>query len=226
MPPLAVALALTAAFFHATWNLLLARARDRERGHRRGHGVRPDRGPADRPVRLALRGQAPSPMRSSRRSSSLPTSRCWRGPTSARNLSLIYPIARGLAPVFVLILGVVLLGSAPSQVQALGILIVGMGVILVRGLRAPASLVDAARAAVRHRPPPRSPRTRWSTSRASSTRIRSRTWLSWQLLAPGPRTREESPHAGACRGCGPPPRPLFSSGGLPWSLPMAWCLRH
>ena len=49
-------------------------------------------------------------------------------------LSFVYPIARGLAPVLVLIVGVLLLGTAASVGQATGVCAVGVGVLLVRGL--------------------------------------------------------------------------------------------
>ena len=52
------------------------------------------------------------------------------------DLSLVYPIARGTAPVLVL-LGAALAGSTLGPWQALGVLAVGGGVVLVRGLRGP-----------------------------------------------------------------------------------------
>jgi drug/metabolite transporter (DMT)-like permease len=50
-------------------------------------------------------------------------------------LSLVYPLARGLAPVLVLLVSVALLGASTSGAQAAGVLLVGLGVVLVRGLR-------------------------------------------------------------------------------------------
>ena len=49
-------------------------------------------------------------------------------------LSLVYPLARGGAPVFVL-LGALATGLVPSGREALGVLAVAAGVILVRGVR-------------------------------------------------------------------------------------------
>ncbi len=69
--------------------------------------------------------------------------------TSAYNraeMSLVYPIARGMAPVIVLIVSVVLLGVATSPAQAAGVALVGVGVILVRGLRGGARWSDVAMA--------------------------------------------------------------------------------
>lgn len=49
-------------------------------------------------------------------------------------LSLVYPLARGGAPVFVLI-GAAVTGVVPSAAEAVGIFAVAAGVVLVRGLR-------------------------------------------------------------------------------------------
>jgi drug/metabolite transporter (DMT)-like permease len=50
-------------------------------------------------------------------------------------LSLVYPVGRGVAPVLVLAAGVLILGASTSVTQAAGIGLVGIGVLLVRGLR-------------------------------------------------------------------------------------------
>jgi len=50
-------------------------------------------------------------------------------------VSLVYPIARGLAPVIVLLIAVAALGRATSAGQAGGVCIVAVGVLLVRGLK-------------------------------------------------------------------------------------------
>jgi drug/metabolite transporter (DMT)-like permease len=49
-------------------------------------------------------------------------------------LSLVYPLARGGAPVLVL-LGAVVTGYDPSRIEVAGVLAVAAGVVLVRGLR-------------------------------------------------------------------------------------------
>jgi len=46
----------------------------------------------------------------------------------------VYPIARGLAPVLVLLVGVVALGVGATATQAAGVCLVGLGVFGVRGL--------------------------------------------------------------------------------------------
>ena len=60
------------------------------------------------------------------------------------DLSLVYPIARGSAPVIVLIVSVAVLGATSSLVQAAGVMLVGGGVILVRGIRGGARWSDVA----------------------------------------------------------------------------------
>ncbi len=51
-------------------------------------------------------------------------------------LSVVYPIARGVAPLGVLVFGVIVLGRGTSVAQAAGVLAVVAGVVLVRGLGA------------------------------------------------------------------------------------------
>jgi drug/metabolite transporter (DMT)-like permease len=50
------------------------------------------------------------------------------------SLSLVYPVARGVAPVLVLLAGVAVLGKSTSAGQVVGVVLVGVGVLLVRGL--------------------------------------------------------------------------------------------
>jgi drug/metabolite transporter (DMT)-like permease len=61
-------------------------------------------------------------------------------------LSLVYPIARGLAPVLVLVGSVLILGQRMAAAGVLGVFIVAIGVVLVRGLRSPASWLDVTMA--------------------------------------------------------------------------------
>jgi drug/metabolite transporter (DMT)-like permease len=49
-------------------------------------------------------------------------------------LSVVYPVARGSAPVLVLVLGVAVLGVGTSTAEVAGVLLVASGVVLVRGL--------------------------------------------------------------------------------------------
>lgn len=131
MPPDAFLLALAAAALHAGWNVLLARA----------HDVR-----AATTVALAIGVVAFAPFAAA----------TWRVEAEAlpwlalsvtleltyfilltaayrdSDLSLVYPIARGVAPVLVLV-GAALAGAALGALEAAGVVVVGAGVLLVRG---------------------------------------------------------------------------------------------
>lgn len=133
MPATALALALAAAFIHALWNLLLARAPDIE---------------AATAVALVVAVVA----------FALPAALSWdvdRGvwpyatasaalqltyftllTTAYRRaeFSVVYPIARGSAPVLVLVVAVAALGVSTSWPQAAGVALVALGIVLVRGL--------------------------------------------------------------------------------------------
>lgn len=50
-------------------------------------------------------------------------------------LSVVYPLARGLAPVLVLLGSVVVVGSGTTALQIAGVLLVAAGILLVRGVR-------------------------------------------------------------------------------------------
>jgi drug/metabolite transporter (DMT)-like permease len=134
MPATALAFALAAAGFHALWNLLLARAPDVE---------------SATAVALITAEVVFAPL----------AVVVWRADsgvwpwlvgsglfeivyfallsTAYRKapLSVVYPVARGGAPVLVLVVGVVALGHETSWRQALGVLLVVSGVLFVRGLR-------------------------------------------------------------------------------------------
>lgn len=136
MPATAFALALAAAFLHAGWNVLLGGARD----------VR-----AATTAALVLAVVLFAPVAAATWSvdaSAMP----WIVASSALELvyfgllttayarsdvSLVYPVARGTAPVLVLVVSV-LVGATVGTWQALGVLFVALGVVLVRGLRGPA----------------------------------------------------------------------------------------
>ena len=125
---------LGSAGLHAFWNWLVADARD-------SHAI----------AAVALRHRAPSCSRRWRRSPGTSTPRRGRtSPASAAlelayfallatayeraDLSFVYPIARGAAPVLVLVVSVAVLGAALSAGEAAGVLAVTAGVLLVRGV--------------------------------------------------------------------------------------------
>jgi drug/metabolite transporter (DMT)-like permease len=136
MPPTAFALALGAAFLHAFWNLLLARARDTE---------------AATAVALIASVVVFAPVAVlvwdvDQRvwpfiavTTLLQLLYFFLLATAYRRaeLSFVYPIARGVAPVLVLVVGVVVLGAGANAAQAVGVLLVGGGVLLVRGVEGP-----------------------------------------------------------------------------------------
>ena len=133
MPLDAFVLALGSAFLHALWNLILGRERDPEAATAIAlvaavvlfAPVAVWRFDADAAVwpyiavtsmlQLAYFGALATAYRHA-------------------DVSVVYPIARGLAPVLVLLVGVSLLGAGASAGQAVGVCLVGLGVVLVRGL--------------------------------------------------------------------------------------------
>jgi drug/metabolite transporter (DMT)-like permease len=129
----AFALALGAAVLHATWNALLARA----------HDVR-----AATTVALAVAVVLFAPLAAATwdvereaipwiaASATLELGYFLLLTTAYRrsDLSLVYPIARGSAPILVLG-GAALAGAALGAEQAVGVVLAGIGVMLVRGLR-------------------------------------------------------------------------------------------
>jgi len=133
MPAAAFALALGSAFLHALWNVLLARERDPVAATGVAMAVSVV---AFAPVTVAVWGL---------------DSRVWpyvavtallqlcyfallAAAYSSAELSFVYPVARGVAPVLVLVVGVVALGAGASAAQATGVVLVGIGVLLVRGV--------------------------------------------------------------------------------------------
>lgn len=129
----ALVFALAAAFVHAFWNVLLARARDVE---------------AAMVVALLFAEVVYAPV-------AIATWHADRAvipflvagaafqllyfvllTTGYRlsELSVVYPVARGTAPVLVLVIGIAALGHATSAGQVAGVCLVGLGVLLVRGL--------------------------------------------------------------------------------------------
>jgi drug/metabolite transporter (DMT)-like permease len=134
MPATALGLALIAAFVHALWNILLARARDIE---------------SSTAVALitaelvfapvvvftwdAHRAVVPFLIASGL----LQLTYFALLGTAYRlvPLSVVYPIARGGAPVLVLAIGAVVLGRTTSWTQVAAVVLVVAGILLVRGLR-------------------------------------------------------------------------------------------
>lgn len=137
MPTTALLLALAAAFGHAVWNLLLARARDPEAATAVAMlvGV----GLFALPAALAWDVDAsvwPYVLASSILELAYIAllAAAYRGSP----LSVVYPLARGAAPVLVLVVGAAALGAGTSTLQVAGVCLVGVGIFLVGGLRSSA----------------------------------------------------------------------------------------
>jgi len=139
MPLTALGLALAAAFLHALWNLLAARAKDTEAAM----GIAMTLGPLLLlPVAIARWRLEPEVLPYVAVSATLELAYMVLLAAAYRraDMSLIYPIARGVAPVIVLVVGTVVLGQHLSPLSTLGIVLVALGVVLVRGLRSAAAL--------------------------------------------------------------------------------------
>jgi drug/metabolite transporter (DMT)-like permease len=135
VPLAALGLALAAACLHATWNVLLARAPSV---------------PAATAVVLVLSVVLIAPVAGVAGHVDWADAAPWIAASSALELvyfallaaaythsevSLVYPVARGLAPVVVLVIAVAALSRQTSVAQALGVCAVGAGVMFVRGPR-------------------------------------------------------------------------------------------
>ena len=134
MPLDALALALGAAALHALWNLLLARERDTEAATAVALLV----------LIVVLALPAALTWRVDRdalpfiaASAALELAYVALLATAYRRyeLSLVYPVARGLAPVLALLYVVAAGGARPSALGVAGVLAVATGVLLVRGAR-------------------------------------------------------------------------------------------
>ncbi len=134
MPSSALALALTAACVHALWNVLLARAKDVEAATAVALVVAVV---AYAPVAIATWHvhRAVVPFLIAGGALQLLYFVLLATAYRVAELSVVYPVARGTAPVLVLVIGVAALGRATSAGQVVGVCLIGLGVLLVRGLK-------------------------------------------------------------------------------------------
>jgi drug/metabolite transporter (DMT)-like permease len=137
----AFALVLGAAFLHASWNVLLAGARDSEAAT----AVAALFGAALLiPVALAVGGVESAALPFAAASSGLHVAylallaRAYQG----GEVSVVYPVSRGVAPVLVLVVGALALGEGASGLAAAGVVLVALGVLLVGGRPAHGSRRD------------------------------------------------------------------------------------
>ena len=145
MPLATLAIVLTAATVHAVWNLIVVRAQDRQATTA---VVIAASVVLFTPLALLSWRVDPQVWPFVAVSSVLEIAYYWllTAAYDRAEMSLIYPIARGSAPVLVLI-GSVLVVRAPSSLeQAGGVILVAVGILMVRGLRGPARWKDVGMA--------------------------------------------------------------------------------
>jgi drug/metabolite transporter (DMT)-like permease len=134
MPVTALALALIAAFVHALWNILLARARDIESAT----AVALITAELVFAPVVAFTWEAHRAVWPFLIASGLLQLTYFVLLATAYRLvplSVVYPIARGGAPVLVLLFGAVALGRTASWTQVAAVVLVVSGILLVRGFR-------------------------------------------------------------------------------------------
>lgn len=134
----ALALALGAAVLHAAWNLRLAGETDT----RAGLAIAAVAGAACcAPIALATWDLDASalPWVAASVALELAYFTLLARAYNAGELSLVYPISRGSAPVIVLLVSVAALDASVSSAQAFGVLLVAAGVLAVRGVRSRAA---------------------------------------------------------------------------------------
>ncbi len=138
-----LAIVLAAALLHAFWNLVIARAPDTLAATAVALTVGVVVGT---PLAIARWNVQPAAWPYIALSAVIEVLYFWLLTTAYRRaeMSLVYPVARGSAPVIVLVVSVFMLGAGSSLAQAAGVTLVGLGVVLVRGLRGGARLSDVA----------------------------------------------------------------------------------
>jgi len=134
MPVSALLLALAAAVVHATWNLLLSGADDTHSASAVALVVGTV---VFAPVALVAWRFESAAWPYVAASSALEVLYMVLLSTAytVAAMSFVYPIARGSAPVLVLVAGAVVVGATVSWPAALGVLLVALGIVLVRGIR-------------------------------------------------------------------------------------------
>ena len=133
MPFSAFGLAISSAFVHALWNLLLARARDSEAAT----AVALMAGTAAFAPVAALTWEieaAALPYLAASAALEVAYFALLAAAYNRGELSFVYPIARGSAPVLVAGASVAVLGTALHALTVAGVLFVAAGVTLVRGV--------------------------------------------------------------------------------------------
>jgi drug/metabolite transporter (DMT)-like permease len=134
MPGTALAFALAAAFVHASWNILLARARDPEAATAVALLVAVAAFAFPAVVFWHVDGRV-WPYVAGSAAFELFYFAVLAAAYRRAEFSVVYPIARGSAPVLVLVVAVVVLRASTSWQQAAGVTLVAAGIVFVRGSR-------------------------------------------------------------------------------------------
>ena len=135
MPFAAFALAFSSAFVHALWNLLLARARDSEAATAVALLVGTA---AFAPVALFTweLDSGVWPYLAASAALELAYFALLAAAYDRGELSVVYPVARGSAPLLVALFSVVLLGTGLHALTVLGVVLIAAGIVFVRGFGA------------------------------------------------------------------------------------------
>jgi len=134
VPAAALGLALAAAFLHALWNLLLAKEEDTEAAT--AVGLLTLVAVLTLPAALTWRVEAAAvPYVAGSAALELAYFALLAAAYRRYELSLVYPVARGLAPVLALALVVATGGATPTRLGVAGVVAVTGGVLLIRGAR-------------------------------------------------------------------------------------------
>lgn len=139
----ALALTLGSAFVHAAWNLALARARDTEAAT----AVVLVLALVVWAVPAALLGGVSSgaaPYIAASAVLELAYFALLAAAYRRAELSVVYPVARGAAPVLLVVAALAGLGGAVGAAQVAGVLLIAGGIVVVRGLRGEVARRDLA----------------------------------------------------------------------------------
>ena len=143
MPTEALLLALAAALLHALWNLILAGAKDSQAAAAVALPISVLAFAPAAVVMWDVDGEA-APYIAASSALHLAYFGLLTAAYRRAELSLVYPLSRGLAPVLVLAVTASALSQTPSAAQAAGVFLVAAGVVLVPGLGRPTDAVGLA----------------------------------------------------------------------------------
>jgi drug/metabolite transporter (DMT)-like permease len=140
MPVAALVIALSAAVIHSLWNLVIARSTDNQATTAVAIFIGTL---VMMPFAIWAWNVQPEAWPWIAASSVLELAYFYLLTTAYRRaeMSLVYPIARGMAPVIVLLVSIAF-GIAFTPLQAAGVALVGFGILLVRGIRGTARWSD------------------------------------------------------------------------------------